>query len=426
VSAPSHDWSSSFADTALRRLSEKWTARVLSLLTEGPLHFGPLRRKLGTSAKVLISTLRGLERDGFISRTESLSVRLQVTYDVTPLGRALLKLHGTIGAWARRYERTARSRLESGTRVTTGPGRATSRDVRRESPRLDAVPTHLCLAVVDLDRASTAFSQLFGVEAGDITYGTVTAPDHRQGQIRRLDFKLSNFGFELMEPTQGSSAFSDFLRGFGQGVHHIGFRTIGELATQIRHVEHKGGRRTAGGLPDKYALFDFGEQFGPTLELVEPELDAWVQRTLPLTEMSPARRWPVSHVGIIVRDVQEAAALYSDVTGFGTSPVSTVSPAFPPHMRIGPGATARVVKVRQGGISMFLIEPIGSSPWSDFLEQHGNAVHHVSFNVGSRLTEIARGLRRRGVKQVLGRPGVGYAHFDLQQDFGLVVGLLGQ
>lgn len=72
-----------------------------------------------------------------------------------------------------------------------------------------------------------------------------------------------------------------------------------------------------------------------------------------------------------------------------------------------------------------LIEPVGSSPWRDFVEERGNAVHHISFNVGDRLDALVDTLQQRGSQQVLGRRGLGYAHFDFTPDFGLVVGLIG-
>lgn len=54
----------------LARISDKWTLLVVRVLGHGPLRFNALRREVGEiSQKVLASTLRELEQNGFVSRT---------------------------------------------------------------------------------------------------------------------------------------------------------------------------------------------------------------------------------------------------------------------------------------------------------------------------------------------------------------------
>jgi DNA-binding HxlR family transcriptional regulator len=53
----------------LARAGDKWTVLVVSLLGGGPLRFSELRRAIdGISQKMLTTTLRILERDGFCTR----------------------------------------------------------------------------------------------------------------------------------------------------------------------------------------------------------------------------------------------------------------------------------------------------------------------------------------------------------------------
>lgn len=53
----------------LARVGDKWTVLVVSLLGGGPLRFSELRRAIdGISQKMLTTTLRILERDGFCTR----------------------------------------------------------------------------------------------------------------------------------------------------------------------------------------------------------------------------------------------------------------------------------------------------------------------------------------------------------------------
>ena len=54
----------------LSRVGDKWTVLVVSTLGDGPKRFNELRKALGSiSQRMLTLTLRGLERDGLVTRT---------------------------------------------------------------------------------------------------------------------------------------------------------------------------------------------------------------------------------------------------------------------------------------------------------------------------------------------------------------------
>jgi DNA-binding HxlR family transcriptional regulator len=62
----------------------------LGLLAHGPLRFNQLRRQIeGLSQKMLSQTLKGLERDGLVSRKVIPTVPVTVEYRLTPLGQTL-------------------------------------------------------------------------------------------------------------------------------------------------------------------------------------------------------------------------------------------------------------------------------------------------------------------------------------------------
>jgi DNA-binding HxlR family transcriptional regulator len=64
------------------------------------LRFSELRRRVeGITQKVLTQTLRGLERDGLITRTVYPTVPVTVEYRLTPLGRSLATAVSVIKAW---------------------------------------------------------------------------------------------------------------------------------------------------------------------------------------------------------------------------------------------------------------------------------------------------------------------------------------
>ena len=87
----------------LSRVGDKWTVLVVTVLGEGPKRFNELRRSLGSiSQRMLTLTLRGLERDGLVTRTVFPTVPPRVEYELTDLGRSLLEPVSRLGEWARR------------------------------------------------------------------------------------------------------------------------------------------------------------------------------------------------------------------------------------------------------------------------------------------------------------------------------------
>ena len=85
----------------LSRIGDKWTVLVVRQLGNGPRRFSEIRRALGSiSQKMLTTTLRGLERDGFVKRTVFPTVPPRVDYELTALGADLLRPIGGLADWA--------------------------------------------------------------------------------------------------------------------------------------------------------------------------------------------------------------------------------------------------------------------------------------------------------------------------------------
>jgi len=85
----------------LGRIGDKWSVLVVTRLGEGPRRFNDLRRSIGgISQRMLTLTLRGLERDGLVTRTVFPTVPPRVDYELTPLGLDLLKPVTALGQWA--------------------------------------------------------------------------------------------------------------------------------------------------------------------------------------------------------------------------------------------------------------------------------------------------------------------------------------
>lgn len=88
----------------LARVGDKWSILVIMILAQGPRRFSELKRAIdGISQRMLTLTLRGLERDGLVSRTVFPTIPPRVDYALTPLGHSLCDPVIRLGQWARNH-----------------------------------------------------------------------------------------------------------------------------------------------------------------------------------------------------------------------------------------------------------------------------------------------------------------------------------
>ena len=81
-------------------LAEKWVLLVIHSLSHGAKRTSELRRHVdGISEKMLIQTLRSLERHGFVARHSFAEVPPRVEYCLTPLGHQLSGLVRALDDW---------------------------------------------------------------------------------------------------------------------------------------------------------------------------------------------------------------------------------------------------------------------------------------------------------------------------------------
>jgi len=84
----------------LARVGDKWSILVIMTLSEGPRRFSELQRSVeGISQRMLTLTLRGLERDGFVTRTMFPTIPPKVEYELTPMGQSLREPVNALGGW---------------------------------------------------------------------------------------------------------------------------------------------------------------------------------------------------------------------------------------------------------------------------------------------------------------------------------------
>jgi DNA-binding HxlR family transcriptional regulator len=89
------------ATEILMRIGDKWSVLIVMMLSDGPQRFSQLKRRIeGISQRMLTLTLRGLERDGLVTRTVTPTIPPRVDYELTPLGHSLRDPVNALGRWA--------------------------------------------------------------------------------------------------------------------------------------------------------------------------------------------------------------------------------------------------------------------------------------------------------------------------------------
>ncbi len=85
----------------LDEIGELWTVLIVGALADGPLRFTEVRERVdGISYRMLTQTLRTLERDGLVTRTQYAEVPPRVEYELTDTGRELVAPLQALEDWA--------------------------------------------------------------------------------------------------------------------------------------------------------------------------------------------------------------------------------------------------------------------------------------------------------------------------------------
>jgi DNA-binding HxlR family transcriptional regulator len=88
----------------LSLVGDKWSVMIIVILGRGPMRFTEIKRAVGgISQRMLTLTLRGLERDGLVTRTQFERIPPRVDYELTALGCSLRQIVEPLDAWARAH-----------------------------------------------------------------------------------------------------------------------------------------------------------------------------------------------------------------------------------------------------------------------------------------------------------------------------------
>lgn len=107
----------------LGRVGDKWTIVILAALGNRRMRMKDLHAAIdGISQKMLVATLRNLERDGLMVRIGYATIPPRVDYELSELGRSLRRVLEPVGKWClenREAIEQARLRFDGHAQVQT-------------------------------------------------------------------------------------------------------------------------------------------------------------------------------------------------------------------------------------------------------------------------------------------------------------------
>jgi len=105
----------------------------------------------------------------------------------------------------------------------------------------------------------------------------------------------------------------------------------------------------------------------------------------------------IDHVGVAVKNLDEAIGIYQNVLGFKLESIHVLSER-----------KVKVAFLSSGGETRIeLLEPLGSdSPVAKFLENRGEGIHHIAVKV-ENINVVLEDFKRKGVVLVDDKPRMG-------------------
>ena len=194
----------------------------------------------------------------------------------------------------------------------------------------------------------------------------------------------------LIEPVSGNSIYSDFLKGYGEGPHHLQFTT--DNVDDISQTMAKAGFPTlmSGRIGDgAFAHYDTVDALKTIWGALRPPKGILPNYQYPEneTQASPAKIKVkrISQVAIVVKDIPTVVENYWNILGIGPW---IMYPWEEPHVHKRryhekpAWAKEKIALAELENVQFEPVQPIvGDSIYQDFIEEHGEGLNHLQFLV---------------------------------------------
>lgn len=259
----------------------------------------------------------------------------------------------------------------------------------------EKVIVQIGVVVQDAEHMAGQYARILGVNAPQVqiseAYDQTQAHYHGQPTAARAKIACFDFGqvqYELLQPVGEPSAWMDFLKQSGDGIHHVAFGVSGSDVAAASFVEHgypiiqQGFFSSRAG---RYTYLDTERDLSMVIELLERFGSHAPSTAAPFPADKGIGTNSVCQVGLIVEDIERTAQKYADVLGVPLPPIVTTA-GYEVSKTTYNGepseATAKLAFFGFGQLQLELIEPDEKpSIWREFLESKGPGAQHIAFVV---------------------------------------------
>lgn len=270
----------------------------------------------------------------------------------------------------------------------------------------------VCLVVKDVQTTIENYWRIFGIGPWDMyDWDTPILYDYEyygKPAWSRAKVALTQVGavqLEIVEHLDGDSIYNDFLKEYGEGLHHVKFlvddvdETVDLLAKQGFPCIQSGRYGDTG----FYNYIDTTKSLHTIWEFVrEASVMGGEPTRYPATgQESPARVKvkSIDQVAIVVKDLERTVENYWKILGIGPWDIyAWEAPLVYDFKYYGKPTWARskIAVTMLGSVMLELCQPVeGDSVYRDFLRDHGEGLHHLNFLVDD-VDEVSEILVKQG------------------------------
>jgi len=257
--------------------------------------------------------------------------------------------------------------------------------------------SQISLVVKDVRKTAESYWNILGIGPWDIyeLHAPVLSDVIYHGKPIQFSMKLGvamvgKVQLGLFEPVSGDSIYSDFLAEYGEGLHHLQFAADNvDEVTQIM-TEDGFSALMSGRIGDgAFAVYDTADALKVIWGAVQPSKGISPDYRYPEseTQVSPAKLKVkrINQVGIVVKDVPTVVENYWNILGVGPW---LILPWEGPHVynrkyhEKPAWAREKIAVAQMGDVQSELVQSVvGDSIYQDFIEEHGEGLHHINFLV---------------------------------------------
>jgi len=299
----------------------------------------------------------------------------------------------------------------------------------------------LAFVVKDIDKACEDFSRLLGIPKPNwfLTGAHSRSKVFYKGKPSDTQSKLAfidtpSIQIELMEVDEEPSTMKDYLERKGEGIHHVAF-VVDKISNRLEPLDRSGypllqsGEFTSNN-KGRYAYLNTEDKHKTIIELLERETPQPKKVADLISEPLFGSR-KITQIALVVENIDETARHFSQILGLGIP--RKITEGHPDitkvHYQGEPTkADATFMFFKTPTVEIELIQPgKESSAWKDHLNEHGEGIHHISFEV-MNLEEKLEKLNQKGYQTIQtgnfyngnGR----YAYLDTKEEFKVIIELL--